>query len=400
MRVLLHGFGQLQILSSLGLVLQFSIRNGSCHRVRESAPSPSMKDYLAAARAAGLDVGEEDPWTQIMLEGYEDAKCLDGTSGSLFLRDGSESAKNKFLIYFECGSFCSTHEDCAVRAKSYLGSTSPKYPNNTRLNRPALDTSNETNPLMWDWNHVYVRYCDGAYYSGERRDPVTVGEMTIYYRGRYILNAAFDYLKKHVGLNNATDVVLSGCSAGAIHVFAHLDAMREMLPVSATVVGFPDSGFYIDKPMFTRLKKFVIEEQKATGMLSKTCLEDMHCAPWKCLLSSKSWKYLQTPLFAWQSRYDLDHLEYEMDVTCSKDDDCVNLYGKEIEKEMLDMVTQNKKIGMFLDSCNRHCQRGAHALPTSDPGHITPMEAFKEWYETGKGVYVQRAKYPCCACCS
>lgn len=51
---------------------------------------------------------------------------------------------------------------------------------------------------------------------------------------RYITMALFADLQNR-GMSNATDVVLSGCSAGAIHIFAHLDAMKEMAPRSAKV---------------------------------------------------------------------------------------------------------------------------------------------------------------------
>lgn len=67
------------------------------------------------------------------------------------------------------------------------------------------------------------------------------------------------------GLAEATDVVISGCSAGAIRVFAHLDALAAMLPPSVRVVGFPDSGFYMDLDIFTPLKHFVVA---AAGQVS------------------------------------------------------------------------------------------------------------------------------------
>ena len=70
------------------------------------------------------------------------------------------------------------------------------------------------NPLMHNWNHIYVRYCDGAYYSGDRLEPRTIDGKEVFFRGRYITEAIFTDLAPK--LATATDVVLSGCSAGAI----------------------------------------------------------------------------------------------------------------------------------------------------------------------------------------
>lgn len=51
-----------------------------------------------------------------------------------------------------------------------------------------------------------------------------------------------------VGLVLATDVVVGGCSAGGMHVFDHIDAVRGLLPASARVAGYADSGFALTSP--------------------------------------------------------------------------------------------------------------------------------------------------------
>ena len=104
-----------------------------------------------------------------------------------------------------------------------------------------------TSQLLHNFTKVYVRYCDGGYYSTDRSDPVAVPARnrattatatataaaaaaaikTIYYRGRSITWALLADLKLKHGLNDATDVVVSGCSAGAIHIYSHLDNLRE-----------------------------------------------------------------------------------------------------------------------------------------------------------------------------
>lgn len=44
------------------------------------------------------------------------------------------------------------------------------------------------------------------------------------------------------GLGDATDIVISGCSAGAVQTMINLDYIKSLLPKQAHVVGLPDSG--------------------------------------------------------------------------------------------------------------------------------------------------------------
>eukprot|EP00427_Karlodinium_veneficum_P033277 CAMPEP_0169196542 /NCGR_PEP_ID=MMETSP1016-20121227/7787_1 /TAXON_ID=342587 /ORGANISM="Karlodinium micrum, Strain CCMP2283" /LENGTH=137 /DNA_ID=CAMNT_0009273123 /DNA_START=298 /DNA_END=711 /DNA_ORIENTATION=- len=122
-------------------------------------------------------------------------------------------------------------------------------PDEMQLSHPFFSQSKQDNPLLWNWNLVFVRYCDGAYMSGARVAPVQVksfwGEGVVHYNGEHISRAVMADLSKQSGLGSATDVVFSGCSAGGIHTFAHLDALRDMVPKKAVVVGFPDSGFFV-----------------------------------------------------------------------------------------------------------------------------------------------------------
>ena len=168
------------------------------------------------------------------------------------------------------------------------------------LTDPYFGQEPATNPLLYNWTFVYVRYCDGAYYSGDRADVLTGSTgRPLYFRGqchtethiqptnstseasatprhtsnpltllqrrtsstfeqpatfpgphtsmhgfkphsatilgadmvgRFITEALVADLKGRHGLGHATHVVVAGCSAGAIHTFAHLDALRSLLP--------------------------------------------------------------------------------------------------------------------------------------------------------------------------
>lgn len=332
------------------------------------------------------------------LDRYPHARCLDGSPGRYYHRSGTGDGRTKFLLFFEGGGFCTSHDDCAARARSYFGSTSADPPSR-RFGHSFLTDDIDANPLMWNWNAIEVRYCDGGYFSGSRVEPASLAGAGIFYSGRFVLEALIEDLVARHALGNATDVVVSGCSAGAIHTIAHLDAVRGMLPPQARVVGLADSGFYLDAPMFTPLKRFVIDAQDGRMLLSPACLEDHRGAEEKCLVASVNWRYVASPLFLWQSRYDTDQRSCEMSQTCARSEACVRRWGDRLSEEVARMLEEKPLAATFLDSCSRHCE--GPAAPLDDRSGQTPLQAFASWYLGGATrAFGQTAPFPCGGCCS
>lgn len=81
--------------------------------------------------------------------------------------------------------------------------------------------------------------CDGGSQTGDLADPVSVSGSTIYYRGHRILGAVQDAVLNTVGVASATDVIVSGCSAGGLSTFLHADSWAVQLP-KAKVAAMPD----------------------------------------------------------------------------------------------------------------------------------------------------------------
>ena len=92
---------------------------------------------------------------------------------------------------------------------------------------------------------------DGASFTGNRVDPVPVPgtSKSVHYRGARNLDATLDELFAHHGLKNATQVIVTGGSAGGLSTFLHLDHVAERVRVYAPlakVVGKPVCGFFLD----------------------------------------------------------------------------------------------------------------------------------------------------------
>ena len=349
----------------------------------------------------------------IALDAYPMATCLDGSSARYYISRGAAHATS-WLLFFEGGGFCGSVSDCRARSLTALGSTKNDTVTMRLDDRYYFSRETKANPLLAHAHHVYVRYCDGAYYSGERRTPLHDANATagapLYFRGRWITEAVVADLRAHHALEDAREIVVAGCSAGAIRVFAHLDALRQMLPPTARVVGFADSGFYLDRPIFTPLKRFVVlvSGHNATALLNGRC-RDAH--PWaleKCLVAQVSGFYLSTPLFAFQSRYDLDQRGCEMTRACAASTACISEYGANLTVAMHTWLGATARSGAarhaaFLDGCSRHCDdsdvaKGSFPLRMHAAG-TTPLQALAKWFSGAPARLEQPGEFPCDGCC-
>merc|ERR1719183_1221361 len=89
------------------------------------------------------------------------AQCLDGSPGAYYLQKGTGDGVNKWYIHHQGGGWCESMDDCLSRSQGGLGS-SKGFPATANLGGGYFDTDATQNPLMFNWNHVYMRYCDGA----------------------------------------------------------------------------------------------------------------------------------------------------------------------------------------------------------------------------------------------
>ncbi|CAI6005636.1 unnamed protein product [Closterium sp. NIES-65] len=204
------------------------------------------------------------------------AKCLDGSPPGYFLRRGSGAGKEAWHIFLPGGGWCATAEDCAARATTAMGSTRPWTPRRKSARRLAvlfkgiLSPVRRRNPNFYDWNLVVPLYCDGGGYAGRAGWKKVNDSTAIFMDGWRIMKAVLSDLMDQRGLNSATQVLLSGCSAGGQAVVMLCDQVETLLP-SATVKCLMDGGFFLDARdrndnlRFRSLVKRVTSLHQATG---------------------------------------------------------------------------------------------------------------------------------------
>ena len=172
------------------------------------------------------------------------ARCLDGSPGAFYFRPATDAAHaHDWLLHFKGAGWCYDAEDCRGRAATAFGSS-------WRMeNVTAGWSSGVLNPeddVFGGFNKVVLEYCDGVSFTGDRDEPLVLGgddgdprhhqqqqqqqqQQKLYFRGRRIRDAIFDTLERDHGLGAARDVLLTGCSSGALAAYIHADWVGERL---------------------------------------------------------------------------------------------------------------------------------------------------------------------------
>jgi hypothetical protein len=313
----------------------------------------------------------------------------------------------------------------------------------------------EHNSLMHDWNYIQMKYCDSTSYAGDAVLYDQDGKKQ-YFMGRHIRDAAIDSILK-MGMNTATEVVISGCSAGGLALYLGLDDMASRIRranASTTVRGLIDSGFFADhkggkeyQPRFPNWPEAVVDGELnwaeamrriyvARNISSGTnpgCLNKKGDNIADCFFAKNLAPHLRTPVFSAQPKFDQWQIWHVLGKPFVVD--AVNQFGNTLMEDLIGTQLQKWEDGAFVDACTHHCRScstmgtdtWSSNKTTSSIEHLTPDRAFKRWYEWletadaaeygnpnvrefvtsyGKTLthvsthfYLQEGMYPCLTCC-
>lgn len=177
------------------------------------------------------------------------ARCLDGSPSGFYIR---QQQSKSVAIFLQGGGACYTNEgssntNCAVRAKSALGSST--YWSSTFDDTDnVLSADPSVNPLFATWTHVFVPYCSGDVHVGTRQAVVNAS-FPFYFSGHLTVMAVVEALKNSsaIDASSASDVsvFLAGSSAGGIGTFMNADAIGAALPKGvASYKAGPQGGWF------------------------------------------------------------------------------------------------------------------------------------------------------------
>lgn len=314
---------------------------------------------------------------------------------------------------------------------------------NKNNNAPYLSDLQKINPLLYNWNTVFVRYCDGGSYAGNSIVSARVSSSesqiynrTLYFKGKNNRDATIHELLSKHKMGEASDVLISGCSAGGLGVLFGADK------ISSTIAGFNskikvkvlvDSGIFLDYSYgendydtvgasakyyealtksgeldYSKGMKSVFELQKLE--LPAECIHSQ-TDPSLCMFAENFVQYITTPIFFLQPQYDSWQLLHVLGKASNVS--LVNEFGKRIKSTVKNFVYDSKNVkdirnAAFIDSCVHHCYDGFDKFwmgnTTSKPGSRF-KDVFSNWLypqasvAASSSLVIQDFNYPCLKCC-
>ena len=251
-----------------------------------------------------------------------DALCLDGTPAGFYIsRSTMSSDDTKWQIYLNGGAWCYNEFDCYNRSFEFLGSSA------TWADDPAaiefLASSNgymssncSLNPTTCNFNKVWVGYCDLTSFSGDRTEPIVVNGKSIWFRGKRNLERTLEALVQQYGLADATEVMLTGQSAGGQATILHTNLVQEYLarhaPSMHKFAAVPVSGFFIDIPNINGMDvyesqiKYIFKLSNAS--VDPGCIADHGQEErYKCMMAPYAYPYMKARTYTINSALDSLH---------------------------------------------------------------------------------------------
>jgi len=257
-----------------------------------------------------------------------------------------------------------------------------------------------------------------ALHAHTRPVPGSTTNETLMFRGLANLDATLDYAFEHLGLDKATEVVLSGASAGGLAAFIHADRVADAIRARASkgvrVTALPRIGFFLDHDNFRHTTgypggpnsaqwsinvvapvneaeanysswmKYIYTMQNLTfgadGSLNPAC-EAMHPDdPHLCFMAPHMVATIKTPLFMLNSRFDEWQLVNIFQSTWQTNDTMAAVleYGESFLQQLAP-VLESSIHGGIIGTCICHCQPMVGLRKNSSvPVPFTTLYA--DWY--------------------
>lgn len=354
------------------------------------------------------------------------AKCLDGSAAGYYLREMSGSSN--WVMFLQGGGLCIDAIDCTKRAKSDLGS-STNWASTHDDNKNVLNSDLSENSFA-GFNAVYVPYCSGDTYLGIKKTRnLPLGNL--YTNGHLILEAILDHLYNTTSMRKRVDKFLfSGESAGGIGVLHNADWLTQIVTRKfgfdkAVVKASPQGGLFF--PSRPSVGVCLYDDFK---LLGERCTRadifeswyvhhvdhafvDESCAkglgdPARCWDAGILARYVKTPLFFAQNRYDRFQIPHQMlcsDCTSDKNKvtktarDYMAYFGNHSELTLREL---DREFGhsVFMPNCYEHtdnlCMRGGPTIAGQSYG-----SALNDWFSNGKheSLYDDCGDFPCSKIC-
>ena len=321
-----------------------------------------------------------------------------GSPYGFYFVPSASGKSTAWTLYEEGGGWCYDEDDCAGRATTRLGS-SKLFPKSAGCQ--CMNTASDA--LDEDCNCIYLPYCDGASFSGYREKPW----QGLMHRGIRNLDATIEHALAKLGLDKATDLVLSGSSAGGLATFVHADHVVDKVRAQAPGIAegafnaVPFVGYFLDhhnaagdyNSSYTGRMEYVYNMQNVSGALSPDCLVAYPNTPFMCFMSPHLAPFIRTPWWMVNSKYDSWQLGNDLQLANYSNAefyDDVLAYGEDFLSAAAPIAGMARS-GGFVTSCV------CHSCPWDklvDDQGVAVYERYAAWRSSGytkQRLYVDTA---------
>ncbi|KAA0173536.1 hypothetical protein FNF27_05031 [Cafeteria roenbergensis] len=359
----------------------------------------------AAASDPAADADDVAPLT--LLPKTTLGKCLDGTPSGFYLSPSvTAAARTKWILNLEGGGECASKDRCLSQLNGPLGSS--KYFSKTwRMNQFLISRDSKTNPATWDWNMVHLPYCTQDLWMGTRATPSNQS-YGLSFAGHYVLDAVVtELLNLPNGLGQATEVILTGESAGGIGVTPNVDWLHDQLGSQVKVTGAPIAGLYFYADPYTgpghtssdladfREAAWPSHAQLWQPFVDQSCLSAHDYVAWPCMLANYSTRFISSQLFFTQSKSDqvvlTAHDWVPGDLKPWADvEQYIQVWQRNMTSALNGLSNQAARRGFFGVDCFIHTTFSPQAplLPFHGK-NVSFAAAFDAWYTDNEFVYLQ-----------
>merc|ERR550539_1679288 len=326
--------------------------------------------------------------------------CNDGSQAGYY-HDTDYTKLGRVHVHLEGGNLCDSDQDCLARCDAdgdgeVEGRLCTASTQQVLVREGGLYSNNTENPLADYW-HVIVPYCSSDTWAGTGRSEDT----GYYFHGKHIFRDVLNSLSHHYDLFSATDLVLSGSSAGGFGVGLNCDDVADWLTGAnpdMTVRCLADAPDFI--PWWVHTEHCPRREENYQRSVSQfwardpdlSCRQpmDQHGAEYSseeatCGILSQYISFISTPLFIAVSQVDsLISGGYGCPPAGSEEE--ILLPWLSSTHELITNLTVSRpELGWWAPSCSLHTLLGHQEVRVEDrlrPGQrLSLYQALASWME-------------------
>jgi len=302
-----------------------------CDIVIDYNQTLGLPNQVVCKKSETYRVIETDPETT-------GAKCLDGSNYKFLIHEGSGTGAKNFFFYFQGAAFCGadgteTLASCYERSLTNVGSSNDFGANGTifekNLSMGYVSSDRETNPTFYNWNIMYITYCDGTNGQGYLENPLMFEDTyPLWFRGFNNTLSVYEYARRNMNLFDAEEVLIAGSSSGGTSAMTWAAYLQDYFPKNVKLMGFSDGGLFLD--IYNNASQCYIFRffmQNLAYLLNSNSSELYRKCPykasiddvWKCMVPQYFYQTIEIPFFISNSQNDIEQLATQYGVYCLVD---------------------------------------------------------------------------------